>query len=68
MITVVRIARVLLILVLAFLMMSMVIAVATPDTGALEKVVLAGLIALCVYAAAKVSTLAERTVRQLERR
>jgi len=68
MITAVRVARLLLILVLAFMTISFVMGVGTSGTGPLEKLVLVGLIAACVYAAAKVSTFAEWAARRLARR
>jgi hypothetical protein len=67
-ITVVRLARLLLVLVLAFLTISSVIGVATPDTGLLEKVVLLCLIGGCIYAAAKITVLTDRAVARLARR
>jgi hypothetical protein len=66
-ITVVRSARVLLVLVLAFLTISSVIGVATPDTGALEKMVLLCLIGGCFYAAAKLTVLTDWAVERLAR-
>jgi glycine cleavage system regulatory protein len=65
--TVVKVIRVLLILVLAVLTISLVMALGTDNIGWIEKVVLAILIAGCVYAAAKVSTLTERFVHRLAR-
>lgn len=67
MITVVKVTRVLLILMLAVLTISLVMALGTDNTGWIEKVVLAILIAGCVYAAAKVSILSERFVHRLGR-
>ena len=64
---VVRVARVLLILVLALLAVSFLIGVGTAGTGPLEKVVLLALAGLCVYAAAKVSAVAEWLVDRLTR-
>jgi hypothetical protein len=66
-ITVVRVVRVLLILMLAVLTISLVMALGTDNTGWIEKVVLVLLIAGCVYAAAKVTTLSERFVHRLAR-
>jgi hypothetical protein len=63
--TVVRAARVLLILLLALLAISFVIGIGTSSTGVLEKVVLLSLIGGCVYAAAKISSLSERMVQRL---
>jgi hypothetical protein len=61
----VRVARMALILVLAFLTISFVIGVGRPETGPVEKVVLFSMIGACVYAAAKVSTLTEWALRRL---
>jgi len=60
MIALVRLARVLVLLLLAFLSVSLVVGLGTSDTGIIEKVVLLALIAGCVFLAAKVSTLAAR--------
>ncbi len=53
--TLIRIARVLLILMLATIVVSLVIGVARPETGVVEKVLLVALIGACVYVAAKVT-------------
>ena len=66
MVTVVRIARVLLIIALAFMAISFVMGIGTPSTGLAEKAVLLALIGGCVYAAAKVTTLSERLVHRIE--
>ena len=66
-ITVVRLARVLLILLLAFFTVSFVIGLGTPETGAVEKLVLLALIAGCFFLAAKVSTLATKAQARLQR-
>jgi hypothetical protein len=66
-ITVVKVIRVLLILMLAVLTISLVMALGTDNTGWIEKAVLLTLIAGCVYAAAKVTTLGERFVHRLAR-
>jgi hypothetical protein len=66
-ITLVRLARVLLILFLAFFTVSFVIGLGTPETGTIEKVVLLALIAGCVFLAAKVSTLATKAQTRLQR-
>jgi hypothetical protein len=58
MITLIKASRVLLILVLAVMTLSFVIGIGRPETGVFEKVVLAALIAGCVFLAAKVTTLA----------
>jgi hypothetical protein len=67
-VTVVRLARVALILVLAFLTISFVVGIGTGSTGLLEKTVLVGLIGGCVYAAAKVTAVSERLVHHLDSR
>lgn len=67
MITVVKVTRVLLILMLAVLTISLVMALGTDNTGWIEKVLLVILISGCVYAAAKVTTLSERFVHRLAR-
>ena len=67
MITVIRLARVLLILVLAFFTISFVIAIGTPETGPVEKAVLLALIAGCVFLAARVTTVATHTQERLKR-
>jgi glycine cleavage system regulatory protein len=66
-ITVVRVVRVLLILMLAALTISLVMALGTHNTGWIEKVALVILLAGCVYAAAKITTLSERFVHRLAR-
>ncbi len=63
--TVVRATRVLLILLLALLAISFVMALGTSSTGFLEKFVLLLLIAGCVYAAAKITTLSAWMVQRL---
>ena len=63
--TVVRATRVLLILMLAVLAVSFVMALGTASTGFVEKVVLLVLIGGCVYAAAKITALSERMVQRL---
>jgi hypothetical protein len=66
-ITLVRVARVLVLLLLASVVVSLVIGLGTSGTGAIEKVVLLALIAGCVVLAAKVSTLATRVQVRLQR-
>jgi hypothetical protein len=66
--TVVRVARVLLIIALAFMTISFVMALGTIGTGLLEKAVLLVLIGGCVYAAAKVTTLSDRLVHHFHSR
>jgi hypothetical protein len=65
--TVVHIARILALLLLAFVTISLVIGLGTSGTGVIEKVVLLALIAGCVYLAAKVSTLATKAQARLQR-
>lgn len=66
-IAVVRATRVLLILMLAVLTISLVMALGTSHTGWIEKLVLLVLIGGCVYAAAKVTTMSEWLVDRLAR-
>jgi hypothetical protein len=66
-ITVVRLARVLLILLLATLALSFVIGVGNSETGAVEKVALLALFVGCVALAAKVSVLAGWAQERLQR-
>jgi hypothetical protein len=63
--TAVRAIRVLLILMLATLAISFIMALGTSNTGLLEKVVLLLLIGGCVYAAARITTLSELMVQRL---
>ena len=65
MITVVRLARVAATLVLAAVVLSLVVGVARPETGALEKGVLLVLIAGCLVVAAYVQTWATRAQARL---
>jgi hypothetical protein len=65
-ITLVRLARVLVILLLATFTISLVVGVGSSETGAVEKVVLLALIAGCVVVAAKVSTLATKAQERLQ--
>ncbi len=67
MITTVRLVRILVILLLATFTLEFVIGVARPETGAIEKIVLLGLVAGCVVLAAKVSTLATKAEGRLQR-
>ena len=67
MVTVVRTARVLLIIALAFMVVSFVMGLGTASTGLLEKAALVALIGACVYAAAKLTALSEWIVHHLER-
>ena len=63
--TLVRVTRVLLILMLAMLVTSFVMALGTSDTGVLEKIVVLLLIGGCVYAAAKVTALSHWMLHRL---
>jgi hypothetical protein len=63
----VRLARVLVLLLLAALAASLVIGLGTSGTGAIEKVVLVTLIAGCIYLAAKVTTFAARAQARPQR-
>jgi hypothetical protein len=56
----IRLLWVAFILVLAVLCVSFVAGIGTPSTGPVEKVVLIGLFALCVYLAARSTGLATR--------
>jgi len=67
MITMVRLARILLILVLAALTVSFVVGLGRPEVGAIEKVALLALVAGCVVLAAKISTLASKAQERLQR-
>ena len=67
MVNVVRVARALVIVVLAFMAVSFVIGIGTPSTGLLEKALLLVLIGGSVYAAARVTTLSKRIVDRLDR-
>jgi hypothetical protein len=66
-VNVVRVARALVIVVLAFMAISFVIGIGTPSTGLLEKALLLVLIGGSVYAAARVTTLSKRIVDRLDR-
>jgi hypothetical protein len=66
-VTIVRLARVLLIAALACMAISFVIALSTSETGPVEKLVVLGLLGGCVYAAARVTTLTEWAVQRLTR-
>jgi hypothetical protein len=67
MITVVRLARVLLILVLAALTVAFVVGVGRPEVGAVEKVALLALVAGCVVLAAKSSNWASKVQERRQR-
>lgn len=67
MIILVRALRVLVTLALAALTLSLVIGLARPETGLVEKVVLVFLIVGCVFLAAKAATLSTRVQARLRR-
>ncbi len=67
MVNLVRVARVLLLLVLTLFTLSLVMGIGSPETGAVEKVVLVALIAGCILLAAQVSRLASRLQERLLR-
>jgi len=67
-ITLVRLTRVLLTLVLAIFIVSFIIGVARPETGVVEKIVLLALIAGCICLAARVSTWATRAASAAQAR
>ena len=66
-ITLLRIARVLLLLFLTYFVVALVIGLATSETGVIEKVVLVPLIAACVFLAGKISSFAMRAQARLPR-
>lgn len=66
MVTLIRLARVLLLLVLAMFAVSSVIGVAAPETGMVEKVVLVVLFGACVFLAAQVTSMAMRLTRRVQ--
>ena len=55
-----RLLRLVLLLFLVALVLTLTIALSTAATGVAEKIVLTGVIALCVYLAARVPTLVTR--------
>jgi hypothetical protein len=65
MITVVRVARVVLLLLLALFTIMLVIGLGTPDTGIVEKVALVALIVGCVALAARISTWADAVTQRI---
>jgi hypothetical protein len=67
MITLVRLVRILLILVLAALTVAFVVGLGRPEVGAVEKVALLALVAGCVVLAANMSTLASKAQERLQR-
>ena len=56
------------VLVLALVSLSFVIGIGTPGTGPVEKVALLGLIALCLYLAARSNAFVTRWQARLQRR
>ena len=66
MVTLIRLARVLLLLMLAMFAVSSVIGVAAPETGMVEKVVLVALFGACVFLAAQVTSMAMRLTRRVQ--
>jgi 4-hydroxybenzoate polyprenyltransferase len=68
MVTLIRLARVVLILMLAALAVSSVIGVATPETGMVEKVVLVAVFGGCVFSAAQVTNVATRLASRVQSR
>ena len=67
MILIVRLARVLLTLVLALLVVSFLIGVVRPETGVSEKVVLVALMGVCVVLAAQLSIWSARAQTRIHR-
>ena len=65
MVAVLRVARVLIILLLAFMVISLVMGIGTSSTGVFEKIVLLALIAGCVFASAKVTDVTEWAAKRL---
>ena len=68
MVSIVRAARALVILLLAFMAISFIVAIGAPSSGVLEKAVLLALAAGCVFGAAKVTSVSDWAVHRLERR
>lgn len=67
MVTVIRLTRVLLTLVLALVTISSIIGLATPDTGPVEKVVMVALIVGCFLLAARLATWSTRAQARVSR-
>jgi hypothetical protein len=67
-VTLVRAARVVLLLLLAFLTISLVIGLGSPVSGPVEKVALVALIAGCIFLAANLSSLTSAVERRLHNR
>ena len=68
MMTLARLVRVLLVLVLAVFAISFVIGVGSSATGAVEKLVLLAFVAGCIFLAARVPKLAPRRRARVQRR
>jgi xanthine/uracil permease len=67
-VTLVRLGRIIVILLLATFTLAFVIGVARSETGAFEKIVLVGLVVGCVVLAARVSASSADAERRLRRR
>ncbi len=67
MLTIVRLARVALTLALAVITLSLIIALARPETGPVEKVVLVLLVAACFVLAARIATWSARAQAWIQR-
>ena len=67
MLTVIRLARVVLTLVLAVITLSFIVAVARPETGPMEKAVMVVLIVGCFVLAAKLATWSTRAQARFTR-
>jgi len=65
--TAMRFLRVFLLLLVATAILGLMMALSTPATGLVEKVVLIGLIAACVYLASRVPTVVGRLEARLFR-
>jgi hypothetical protein len=64
-VTLIRVARVLLLLAVAYVMVTLVIALTTPDTGVLEKAMLVMLVVGCVPLAALLTAWTRRVEKRL---
>jgi hypothetical protein len=62
-----RLVRILLLLLLATAILGLMMALATAETGIAEKVVLVGLIAICIYVASRVPTFVASLEARLHR-
>ena len=67
-ITLVHLARMLILLLLALFSVMLVIGIGSPETGVIEKVALLALIAGCVFLAAKATALATKASAHLQTR